>query len=1007
MTSHISTFVVRTPTDWSVCYGDRRLPVSFGVDEVVATFTGDGSGGPAPDVLPHSPYSWVEPQPAIVAHATDGGLLVEGPSGTTVLDAVDVHLLDAITTATQVSDVVAAVQARLGADEPGEEALLRRVRRLTDLARLRLTYEDPNPYVPPSPAVAEEEAPEPVVTAAPSVPPAPRPLWKRVAKRAKREVSSRTFPGKQALRSAYRTVRPVPTPAVAPGAGEHGDETASETALSTDTSPTDTSPTDTTPTDTTPTDTTPTEDLGAEAAIEEAHPAPPADDELEPIVGIANDVPEEVAAAAAEAREAAGLDGGGTPRVDPRILYLDDPRVGPPVADRVPVYAVFQADIGPPLSLGMLTAATRAHDDGALNEHFEIRRSEDVASFLDDLATRSGPAIMLCSNYVWSAEANLEAARQAKAINPDLLVIHGGPSTPKYELDAEAYFATHPDIVDVTVRAEGEHTLCDVLGALAAELPAWDLGALAGVQGISYRDPATGAMVRTEDRDRNATLDELPSPYLTGEFDHLHPSVWDHAYAIFETNRGCPYGCTFCDWGSSTLSRIRKFTLDRVFAEMEWAAERKLPSWVVADANLGIMSRDVEVVEKMAELRGGHGAPTILGFNVAKNTTKHLTAIVNRLVDAGIAPHVSLALQTRDEETLDAVRRQNISTDHYVAMAASFRRHGLPLQADLMLGLPGQTPDSLRGDLQFLIEHEVPLRVWITQLLPNSPMNDPEYREEWAIRADENGVVMATASFTEEDREAMLRLRYAHAVFERFGLLRHIMRYAWWDHGIPATDIIQRAIDRSVETPDRYPLLNWTLRFFDFFPVPPLGWASFYEEVRRFLAEEFGLLPSSSFDTVMALQEFLMPEYDRELPATLELDHDYVAYYQDATRQLWIDGHATGAERPLADYGPKSFTIYGDPMYRNSVQMRVSRDPRNQTMTDEFWMSGHFELDSPLVMNYAEVAAHGGFVGLLEQVPDGVDLTVEDTPVPRRNAIPVSIGTRQGSPDGVDTIDDD
>ena len=177
-------------------------------------------------------------------------------------------------------------------------------------------------------------------------------------------------------------------------------------------------------------------------------------------------------------------------------------------------------------------------------------------------------------------------------------------------------------------------------------------------------------MVRTGDRERNATLDDLPSPYLTGEFDHLHPTVWDQAYVIFETNRGCPYGCTFCDWGSSTLSRIRKFTLDRVAQEMEWAAVRKLPSWVVADANLGIMSRDVEVVDFMARQREIHGAPVILGFNVAKNTTKHLTAIVERLVEVGIAPHVSLALQTRDEGTLSAVHRQNISTDHYVAMAA-------------------------------------------------------------------------------------------------------------------------------------------------------------------------------------------------------------------------------------------------------------------------------------------------------------------------------------------------
>ena len=514
----------------------------------------------------------------------------------------------------------------------------------------------------------------------------------------------------------------------------------------------------------------------------------------------------------------------------------------------------------------------------------------------------------------------------------------------------------------MTVRAEGELALCEVLEALGRDLPAWDLGALAGVRGISYRDPETGDMVRTDDRERNATLDDIPSPYLTGEFDHLHPTVWNQAYVIFETNRGCPYGCTFCDWGSSTLSRIRKFSLDRVAQEMEWAAVRKLPSWVVADANLGIMSRDVDVVDFMAKQREKHGAPVILGFNVAKNTTKHLTAIVERLVEVGIAPHVSLALQTRDEETLDAVHRQNISTDHYVAMAASFRRNGLPLQADLMLGLPGQTPASIRGDLQFLLEHEVPLRIWITQLLPNSPMNDPEYREQWAIRADENGVVMETASFSAEDRVAMMRLRYAHTVFERFGLLRHIMRYAWWDHGIAATEIMQRAIDRTQEDPESYPLLNWVLRFFDFYPLPPVGWSSFYAEVRRFLEAEYSLGSSPELETVITLQQFLMPDYGRQLPEQIELDHDYVGYYQDATKGLWIDGHATGAPQPLSAYGPRTFTVYGDRMHRNSTQMPVERSPA-KTMTDESWMSGHFDLGLAARHEHAEVAADGGFVG--------------------------------------------
>jgi radical SAM superfamily enzyme YgiQ (UPF0313 family) len=661
----------------------------------------------------------------------------------------------------------------------------------------------------------------------------------------------------------------------------------------------------------------------------------------------------------------------GTGGRDEEVVYLETPAVGPVPAGAVPVYAVFKRDIGPALSLGMLTAAARHHADGALNRSFQIRRPEDPSSFLADLAAGDGPAIMLCSNYIWSVEHNLEVARQAAAIRPGLVVIHGGPSTPKYEEDCRNFFTENPGIVHVAVRSEGEQTLVEILAALADGLPGIDLSRLAEVPGLTYLDPASGAAVRTDDRDRIADLNQLPSPYLTGEYDHLDPSAW-RTYVTFETNRGCPYGCTFCDWGSSTLSRIRKFDLDRVAQEFEWAGRRQLETWVLGDANTGIMSRDVDLIQRLTEVKQAMGVPSVLGFNVAKNTTKHLTKIVDLLVGADVAPYCTLALQTRDEDTLDAVARNNISTEHYVALAASFRRRLLPLQADLMLGLPGQTLDSLTGDLQFLIDHEVPARIWITQMLPNSPMNEPEYRERWKVQTNGSKVVMSTASFSVEERAEMMRLRHAYTVFERYGLLRHVTRYLQWDAGLPATALIRRIMAVTAEEPERFPLLNFAMRYFDFYPLPPVGWSSFLEEVRRFLAEEHGIGASPGLDTVLAVQEALLPVRGRALPAVVPLAHDYAAYYADATRNLWFEGSATGAVAPLASYPAGELEVLADRTGRCSWAMRPTDDPRDETMNDTYWLSGHMELDSVLVRNYPEIAT-GDYQGVALQVPEGVD----------------------------------
>src|SRR5690606_16688595 len=162
-------------------------------------------------------------------------------------------------------------------------------------------------------------------------------------------------------------------------------------------------------------------------------------------------------------------------------------------------------------------------------------------------------------------------------------------------------FADNPH-VDITVRGEGEATFADLLMALRGSVGDGppDLSVLGDVPGLCFR--LGDRVVRTADRDRIADLDTIPSPVLTGLFDGFIPAESNGA-VVLETIRGCPYGCTFCDWGSATLSRIRKFDLDRVFAELEWCAEHHMLTVGIADANFGIFERDVQIAEKIAELK--------------------------------------------------------------------------------------------------------------------------------------------------------------------------------------------------------------------------------------------------------------------------------------------------------------------------------------------------------------------------------------------------------------------
>lgn len=612
---------------------------------------------------------------------------------------------------------------------------------------------------------------------------------------------------------------------------------------------------------------------------------------------------------------------------------------------RLPVHAVYHSpEHNANLGLGLIVAYARVHDAGRLNDQYDLRRARiDHEPILDELDRRRRPAIVLFSDYMWSMSHNLEVSAEVKRRSPESLTIHGGPHAPKYEEDAARWFADHPH-VDVIIRGEGELTVAALLDALGGRTDPEDLESrLSDVEGLTFRVPTeTGyRLVRTPDRARAADVSIFPSPYLTGEFDEIDPARWRSA--TVETNRGCPYGCTYCDWGSATLSRIRQFPLERVRAELEWLAARGISEIFLADANFGIFERDVEIADHLASLKEQYGSPAGVVCSFAKNTTKYTTQIVRSWVGAGMCAEGSVALQTTDPVTLRNVKRSNIKIERYDDLAEEFRALGLPIVTDLLMGLPGATVESFKRDLQRCIDREVTPRMMETVVLPNSPMNEPAYRERFAIETDAANIIVATSSFSREDFDEMLRLRLLFRSLEHYGLLRHLFRWLQWEHGLLATDLIHD-IDRAiVEDPGRYPLLTWVGRYFDLMTVPPGGWPPFYDEVVELLVERHGVERSAALDTVLTVQEFLMPTTKRQFPDQVALDHDYVAWYRDSSTVI-------GTRQPLETYGPATM-IVDDPagvcdarLLRNHFSMR-----RLEACDNPFWVLNDWELRSDLM----------------------------------------------------------
>jgi radical SAM superfamily enzyme YgiQ (UPF0313 family) len=579
---------------------------------------------------------------------------------------------------------------------------------------------------------------------------------------------------------------------------------------------------------------------------------------------------------------------------------------------RVRVVGVQQNGTILPLALGMLFAAAQSHDGGRLKDYFAFHpdwlfRPSKVRSLV-----RHGPAIFLFSNYNWSHQHNQRVSKKAKTLSPGSLTIHGGPNTPSYRGDCEAYFRDNPD-VDIVVRGEGEVTFCALLDALKGRLGGQpvDLSILAGIDGISFR-LANGKIVHAPSRARVNELDDLPSPILLRMFDGYRGSP----LGIFESNRGCPFKCTFCDWGSATNSKVRRFSLDRVFAELEWFAEHEIAGLMCADANFGMYARDVEIARKVAELRKATGFPQGFSASFAKNTVKHTRQIIEILAEAGVVSHASLGVQSMDPATLATVRRSNIQIEKFDELVTEFSRAGLRVWVDMMFGLPGQTRRSFGDDLQACIDRGVFPRLFMTELLVNSPMNEPAYREENRIETRlapdrRRNLIVRTASFSEDDFVAMNELRLLFVLCDTIGMLRQLAHFVRQETGLREIDYYVRLGQDIAANPERFPTLTFSIRALPSLLIPPVSWELAIEEAGRHAIEELGVTDDSALRTVLSVQRALLPATGRSMPVQLELEHDYAAWHAamvEATRAgNKSDWHLMIPR--LANYGPAPFSV--------------------------------------------------------------------------------------------------
>lgn len=299
--------------------------------------------------------------------------------------------------------------------------------------------------------------------------------------------------------------------------------------------------------------------------------------------------------------------------------------------------------------------------------HYQRRPIADVIQDMQE------PDLCAFSCYVWNEQYNIVLAQAIKKKWPKCQIVFGGPQSGSNHLKH--------DFIDCIIFSEGEQAFLEVLRRCQDNQPLEML----------MRRP------RLEDLD-------IPSPYLQGVFDQMmqdRPSdVWFQT--VIETNRGCPYACSYCDWGGLTYSKIKKFQLDRIQSELDWIRRHPIATIFLADANFGIFKeRDLEIARMIRETLADSSVDFV-SLNYAKNSNRTVFEIAKELQP--LAKSVTLSMQTMNPETLEEIRRDNLKSNDFEELLKLSHEYQIPTYTDMILGLPLESLATWKRGLMQLIE---------------------------------------------------------------------------------------------------------------------------------------------------------------------------------------------------------------------------------------------------------------------------------------------------------------